>query len=156
MYFTAGYPFARFRGTLTGYQDRSDRKLVPSVGAASCGFGYVGPGGYEADVLSASQQPGCGTEGAQVTFKILDAQGNVVAVANETGTWHAWDGINEPPPLNLTFGAGGGSGAGLPNTGTRDGFGEGLLWATLALLLGTLGFVATAFGLVLRRRTPTH
>ncbi len=41
---------------------------------------------------------------AQVTFKILDARGNVFAVANETGTWHAWDGINEPPPLNLTFG----------------------------------------------------
>lgn len=153
MFFVAGNPFARFDGSLSK-QPSPGSQLVPFVGATRCGFGYWGPAGYEADVLSPSQQPGCGTEGAQVTFKILDARGNVFAVANETGTWHAWDGINEPPPLNLTFGTSAGSGAGLPNTG--DGSPEGLPWASLALLLGSLGLVVTAFGLTLRRRATKH
>ena len=39
----------------------------------------------------------------QIAFKPLDAQGNAVAVANEKGVWHAWDGVSDPQKLNLTF-----------------------------------------------------
>lgn len=150
MYFTAGYPFARFDGSLSK-QQAPGLQLVPFVGATRCGFGYWGVSGYEADVLSASQQPGCGTEGASVTFKLLDAQGNVIAVAPQTGIWHLWDSVSQPQQLDLTFAPVGGSGTGLPSVGTGDGSSEGLPWAGLALLVASLGFVATAFGLALRR-----
>jgi hypothetical protein len=150
MFFVAGIPFARFDGSLAK-QQAPGLELTPFIGATRCGFGYWGPGGYEADVLSASQQPGCGTEGGQVTFKVLDAQGNVIAVANETGTWHAWDGINEPPPLNLTFPTPA-RGPSIPNVGTGDASESSSGSADLRVVLGSVGVAAIACGLALRRR----
>jgi hypothetical protein len=100
---------------------------------------------------SAEQQAGCGVEGSQVTFKLLDAQGNVVAVANEKGTWHAWDGVSELQQLNLTFGPRGV--ITMPGTGTGDGTNA---WRTVAIGLASLGMAGAGLGLALRKRAMTR
>jgi hypothetical protein len=106
---------------------------------------------YEAVVYSAEQQAGCGVEGAQVSFKLLDAQGNVIAVARETGTWHAWDGVSAPQQLNLTFGPPGF--ITMPGTGTGGGPQRAAApWGPLALALASLGLAGGIAALALRRR----
>ena len=120
-----GVAFSLFSGS-TPVTGNEPEAVVPFINGASCGteeFNEALPPpcigqlvGYTDIAYSAQQKAGCGVEGAPITFKFLDAQGNVVAVANETGTWHAWDGVSGPQQLNLTFGSS--SGAGLPNTGT--------------------------------------
>jgi hypothetical protein len=151
-----GPPFARFSGGVG--PDRLFHQVILSyVGNVSCGDGRTGPQGYgyAAVVYSAEQQAGCGVEGSQVTFKLLDAQGNVIAVANEKATWHAWDGISEPQQLNLTFGP-----AGVittPNTGTGDGPARATApWGPLALALASLGLTGGIAALAFRRRAMTR
>ena len=149
--FTAGYPFARFVGSLAAREATSGQRLVPFVGAMSCGSGYLGVSGYEADILSNEQQPGCGVEGSQVTFKLLDAQGNVIAVANEKAVWHVWDGVSHPQRLDLTFGPA--TVITMPGTGTGDGPQHaGSAWA----LLGFVGLASAATGFALRKQALTR
>jgi hypothetical protein len=50
-------------------------------------------------VYSQEQQPGCGYEGAAVSFKLLDGQGNVIAVSPEKRIWHS---LETAPHLNST------------------------------------------------------
>ena len=125
-----GPPFAQFQIGTAG--------VVPYVGDTVCGRGAI--------VYSNEQEPGCGVEGTTVTFKLVDAQGNVSVFA--TGVWHAWDGISIPQPINLISGS---SGAiGLPGTGnapTDNGRPGNLL-----ISLGFVGLAATGLGLALRRR----
>ena len=109
---------------------------------------------YHIKVFS-SQLTGCGTEGAEVTFKIVDAQGSVIAVANEKGVWHVWDEELEPSQLlNLTFSTG--SGITMPGTGAGDGADEESLWSSLAVLLVLVGLGSAAIGLVFRRQAMTR
>lgn len=144
-----GPPFARFSAGSAQIEQtvRAGGRLVPYVGDTACGYGTI--------VYSNEQEAGCGVEGSQVTFKLLDAQGNVVAVANEKGTWHAWDGLSDPQQVNLTFGPAGG--IAMPNTGTGDGpDGEGSVWSGLSVLLGFASLTGAATGLALRRRATTR
>jgi len=147
---TIGPRFANFI-TITGAEVekalRAGGKLVPYVGGKACGYGGV--------VYSNEQAPGCGVEGSQITFKLLDAEGNVVAVANQTAAWYAWDGnYDHAPRLNLTFTPAGG--IKMPGTGTGDvSPGEASVWGWLTLLLALVG-LASAAGLALRRRAMTR
>jgi hypothetical protein len=134
-----GHPFARFIVVLDG-------RVVPYIGEKLCGNSEV--------VYSNEQEPGCGVEGSQITFKLLDAQGNVVAVANERAIWHAWDGVSDPQRLALTFGPAGG--ITLPGTGTGHGPERAAaLWGPLALALTSLG-LAGGIALAFRRRAITR
>jgi len=151
-----GPPFARFFGGVSPSKLSPGQEVVPYVADTVCGYGEANDprDAYEAVVYSSEQQAGCGTEGAQVTFKLLDAQGGVIAVANEKGTWHAWDGVSAPQQLILTFGPAGG--ITMPGTGTGDvSPGEASVWGWLTLLLA-LGGLASAAGLALRRRAMTR
>lgn len=155
--FVVGFPFAHFAGALRIDRRLSNESLVPYVGGNLCGYGVFGPPpyGYGAEVFSNEQQPGCGTEGAQITFKLLDAQGNVAGVAREKGNWHAWGGLSGPQQLDLTFGPAGS--ITMPGTGSGgaslDG---GTPWARLPVVLELVGLAAAALGLALRRRATTR
>lgn len=146
-----GPPFANFitiPGTETDNALRAGQKLVPYVGGKVCGYGGV--------VYSSEQEPGCGGKGSPITFKLLDAQGNVVAIANQTATWYAWDGnYDHAPRLNLTFTLAGG--IMMSGTGTGDApDGGGSAWGTLSVLLGFVGLTVAATGLALRKRALTR
>jgi hypothetical protein len=62
------------------------------IGSTRCGSGAVKSGVYGINVVAVQDQPGCGTPGATVTFKVGDYW------MNETGTWTT--GI--PQSINLT------------------------------------------------------
>jgi hypothetical protein len=135
-----GHPFAHFVVFFDG-------RVVPYIGDKPCGNSEV--------VYSNEQEPGCGVEGSQITFKLLDAQGNVIAVANETATWHAWDGISEPQTLRLTFGPAGG--ITMPGTGMGGGPAQAAApWGPLALALASLGLAGGIAALAVRRRAMTR
>ena len=157
----AGPPFALFAGnTSLRCDERFERQILPFIGDVVCGQGkrneILAPPctgqlvGYTDIVFSAQQKPGCGVEGSQITFKLLDLQGNVVAIAKEKGTWHAWDGVSDPQQLNLTFTAGGG--IKMPSTGTGDAYCNEGSWGRTAILLGFVGLTGAALGFALRRR----
>ena len=98
-------------------------------------------------------QPGCGREDTLVTFKLLDATGNIIAVANQKGTWHAWDGISDPQRLDLTFGP---AAITMPGTGTGDRpRPDATTFATLAIALSGIGLVGLATAAALRKQTTT-
>jgi len=140
-----GPPFAWYSA---GHSPQlAEGTLVPYIGNKACGYGTV--------VYSNEQEPGCGVEGSQISFKLLAAQGNVIGVANQTATWHPWDGISDPQQINLTFGPPGG--ITMPGTGTGDGSdGEGTFWGGLSVLLAFAGLASAAAGLALRRRALTR
>ena len=151
-----GPPFARFSGVAYANVRLGNETIVPYVGHESCGSKapsqWIGIGpyyNYGAVVYSGEQQSGCGVEGSEVTFKLLDAQGNVVAVANQTATWHAWDGVSDPQRLDLTFGPVGG--ITMPGTGEGPQQG-GNAWGRLWPVLGFVGAAGVAGGLAVRRR----
>jgi hypothetical protein len=154
-----GPPFARFSGAVGPGRLAPRQVILPYVGNIPCGRGEAGgpPGyGYDAVVYSAEEQAGCGVEGSQVTFKLLDAQGNVIAVAKEKGIWHVWDGESHASPqiLSLTFGPAGG--VTMPGTGTGDGPERATApWGPLALALASLGLTG-GIALAFRRRAITR
>jgi len=108
---------------------------------------------YAVDVFSDSQVPGCGTDGAIVTFLIADRP------AHQTGVWTAY-----PTPLNLTAETphagetaatpGGGEASGSPDSEleTSDDSGFPWWWPVVA---GGAGLVAVAIAAALwqARRT---
>ena len=161
----AGPPFALFSGdTSLTCEERKERQIIPFINDVACGrpklVDSLGPPcsgqltGYTDVVLSAYQKPGCGVEGSQVTFKLLDGQGNVTAVAKEKGVWHAWDGISIPQPVRLDFSAGPIT---MPGTGTGGASGgEGSAWPRLSMLLGFAGLAGVALGLAVRRHAMTR
>ena len=91
MFFVAGNPFARFDGSLSK-QPFPGSQLCLLLGrhyaVLATGFGWTR--GRRSPPQSA---PWLRDAGAAGHLQILDARGNVFAVAIETGTWHAWDGI---------------------------------------------------------------
>jgi hypothetical protein len=134
-----GPPFAEFAVSGTGAE-----RITPYVNGKECGYGGI--------VYSNEQEPGCGVEGSQVTFKRVDASENVTFM---TGVWHAWDGVSDPLPITLISGSPGGIRVG--NTGTGDASdGEGNAWGRLSILLGFAGLTGAAFGLALRRQAMTR
>lgn len=141
-----GPPFAHFITISEEAEFEPGRSLVPYIGGKACGYGGV--------VYSNELEPGCGVEGAEVTFKLLDAQGNVVAVAKEKGTWHAWDGMSDPQLLNLTFEPAGG--ITMPGTGTGDEAGRAASWGHLAVALASVGMAGGIAAAAFRRRAMTR
>ena len=164
----AGPPFSLISGStsLTCTEiERLAPRLVPFIDGTACGQERPSDvlsapcrgelSGYAAVVFSAEQQAGCGVEGAEVTFKLLDAQGNVIAVAKEKGVWHAWDGVSSPQQLNLTFAPVGGIRMG--NVGTGGGGRQtGSPWSALAAVLSGAGLIGIAAAAALRKRTATR
>lgn len=150
----AGPPFGTFSGTMSSSRAVGG-SVVPFVNGQPCGYdeggGFIDPAhNYSVIVFSTQQQAGCGAEGAQVNFKLLDGAGNVVGVAQQTGVWHAWDVLSAPQQLNLTIAPVGSIKMG--NVGTGDGSGESRIGSRLAVLLGLAGFAGVAAGFGLRRR----
>jgi len=160
----AGAPFARFYGALS-VERPANTSVVPFVGGQACGYdrggGFVSPETmYEAVVFFDQQQRGCGVEGSEVTFKLVDAQGNILAVAEEKGVWHPWYGVEqdvlhappESPPqrLDLTFVPV--SGIRLGNVGDGSSQGEGSIATKMAMALTALGLAGLVAGATLRKR----
>jgi hypothetical protein len=115
---------------------------------------WRGESSYYVTVYSAEQQPGCGTEGAEVTFKLADTRDNILGVAREKGIWRAWGEGNVGLELNLTMDPV--SGIGLANVG--DGGSQHrdvALWVELSLGLSALGLLGVATAAALRRRGTT-
>jgi len=149
----AGPPFARFSGTLSISRTDSEQ-VMPFINGHACGYD-MGGGFVDSEHVYAAivfSESGCGTEGAEVNFKVTDAQGNVIAVANEKATWHAWDGESyaTAQQLDLTFGLAGGIRAG--NVGTGDSQQSGTLWRELSLVMAAVGLGGFAAGVALRKR----
>jgi len=163
-----GPPFARLHGLLYTDLILGNERVVPYVGGQVCAdappfqspFQWIGASPYSWGVVvySNEQVPGCGVEGSQITFKLLDSQGNVVAVANEKGTWHAWDGISDMQIVDLTLApADGGATISMPNTGTGGASpGEARVWGRLSVLLAFAGLTSAALGFALRKRAMTR
>ncbi|MBI4145698.1 hypothetical protein HY493_05875 [Candidatus Woesearchaeota archaeon] len=73
---------ATFSGSVTlDGQPADNVQVVALIGTTSCGTTTASRGAYSVDVASASTQPGCGTDGATVTFKVGGT------TAQQTGTW---------------------------------------------------------------------
>ena len=164
---TAGPPFALFKGSVAfpAGLDPSLGHDVPIGMNAYIGDNLCGQetrGGvwrglpYGVVVNSAEQQAGCGTEGAQVSFKLRDRQGNIIGVAREKGVWHAWGQGNVGQELDLTM-APVGSGITLGNMG--DGSSQrsdAAFWAELSLGLSVVGVLGIAIAVALRRRAAAR
>jgi hypothetical protein len=155
MGFVAGHPFAVFGGRISVNKRPTGEALMPYVGDIPCGPGSVvgegqpGKYGYGLRVYSNEQQAGCGVEGAQVTFKLLDAQGNVIAVAQEKGIWHVFDGVEGFQELDLTMIPVGGITLGNVGSGP-DTTTDKTPWVGVAL--AALGLSGIAAGAALRKR----
>jgi len=109
---------------------------------------------YDAAVRSNQEKPRCGVEGAEVTFKLRDRQGNIIGVAREKGIWHAWGDGNVGQELNLTMDP---VGIALANVGDgRSQHNEAAFWAETSLGLFALGLLGIATGAVLRKRAATR
>jgi len=83
-------PPTRFFGTATldGKPAPDGTTITASIGSTSCGTGSVTGGNYQVDVASASTRPGCGTDGATVTFTVGSAK------ATQTGTFQTGAFVN--------------------------------------------------------------
>lgn len=96
-------PPTRFFGsaTVNGQPAANGTTVTATIGGTNCGSGTVSNGSYSVDVASGSTKPGCGTNGAEVSFQIGSA------TANETRPFQTGAFV----PLDLTAG-----GAAAPTT----------------------------------------
>ena len=80
------------RATASG-QPAGGATINALVGGTTCGSATAdGSGNYRLDVLSSGERPGCGTDGATVSFTVAGQR------ASQTGTWKQ----GEFTPLDLT------------------------------------------------------
>ena len=126
---------------------------MPFINDQPCGYASGSlPPTYSAFVYAEQQQAGCGVEGAEITFKLLDAQGNVIAVAREKGVWHAWDGVSPPQQLNLTMVPVGAPEVTVVSVGDAPSQEiEDRPWS-VSTALAAIGLAVIAAGVALRRR----
>jgi hypothetical protein len=76
-------PPSRFLGTVSGPGVTDGATVTASVGTTVCGTGQVSGGNYVVDVAHAFTRPGCGRDGAQVTFAVGANR------ATQTGTFQS-------------------------------------------------------------------
>ena len=93
-YLVVGPPFAVFGGKVTLTESPSQQEVVPFIGAVPCGYQtnpWVGEGpvfGYAVVVYPRELVDGCGVEGAEVTFKLVNqTTREVVAEAMGSAIW---------------------------------------------------------------------
>jgi hypothetical protein len=174
---TSGPPFALLTGSFTFAFEPEEyvgvtrpAGIIALVGDEVCGQAVHGiwrgrmvdgqyPYGFIVVVKSNEEQAGCGVEGSEVTFQVVvnRQEGNVcdgqaIAVARQTGIWHAWNG--ESPhegklrltmvPIGISVGN---VGTGRPTDATSSN------WARISsIALLALGAAGTMAGLVMRRQ----
>jgi len=164
---TAGPPFASVGGhflapqklpTLHSPYSEDSSILIPFINGVACGYDdyfWCADGigcSYSTIIYSEQQRPGCGYEGAPITFKLVDAQKNVIATAAEKGVWHAWDGRwPSQQELNLTLVTPGGIRIG--NVGTGDARSGAHKPINVAIAMALAGMATLVTGAMLRRRT---
>jgi hypothetical protein len=152
-----GPPFARVEGNADP-QLVVNGRVVPFIGDTACGYqenpwqGEAPPYGYGVVVYSGELQPGCGYEGAQITFKLLDEQRNELAVSQQKGVWHTWDGTASTfQSLDLTMVPIADISIGTTGTGdSQNGGGTPSGIVTLGLALA--GVATLGAGAALRKR----
>ena len=175
---SAGPPVAFFEGQLTlsflpsqpiGVSHPAG--MIALIGDTVCGEEVNGiwrerdPQGrdyyrYAVVVYSNEQRPGCGVEGSQVVLKLVwnplegnANNGEIVAVAKERATWHAWGQGNTGQELNLTMD---------PVTKIQVGnVGEGpsrseVPWVNWVVVLAVAGLLGVSMTATLRRRIWTR
>ncbi|MBI2764949.1 MAG: hypothetical protein HYX53_03455 [Chloroflexi bacterium] len=150
-------PPSRFAGTVTigGQPAPAGTAVVALIAGTACGTGTTfiesGQARYTLDSPQAdSTRPGCGTDGAAVTFTVGGA------AANETGVWRNYQlnivnltvsGAATPTPTQATTPTATIT-PGPPSTGTGNAPGSGsalslvLAGGVVALAAGGAGFVA--------------
>jgi len=153
---TVGAPFEPFGGMAYLPLKAGNGRIAPFIDGKECGhqdgLSIDGVLSYWYSLVAYSRElrEGCGYEGAEITFKLLDEQGDVLAVSQQKGVWHAWDGtsgfyerldLTMAPVAGVSVGSMGDGGSGA--RGTRFGAMLGLAVAGVATL---------ATGVALRRR----
>ncbi len=153
-----GPPFARIWGNADLHLNTGGERLAPFIGQEVCGYqenswqGAAPPFGYSVVVYPRELRAGCGVEGAQVSFKLLDEHHSVLAVAVEKGFWHAWDGTPATfESLNLTMVPPGDIRVGSVGTGDSQESG-GAPAGVVAVGLALAGLATLAAGATLRTR----
>jgi hypothetical protein len=157
----SGRPFSFFQGSMTlsdGLEPPGSDdvfSVAAFVGGLQChrtSFTAWDGRSYYAVVTSDEHVPGCGIEGAAVSFKLYNKM-QIIAVAKETGVWHAWDGASTLQQLDLTM---------VPIVKLSN-VGDGgsqrnddALWAEIPLGLSLVGLVGIATAVALRRRTAVR
>ena len=156
---STGRPFSFFQGSITfsgGLEPPGPDdvfSIAAFVGGLQClraSFMSWDGRSYSAVVISDEQVPGCGVEGAAVSFKLYNKM-QIIAVAKEMGVWHAWDGTSTLQNLDLTMEPV--STIKIGDTG--DGSSrrsDAAPWAELSLGLFIAGVMGIAAAVVLRRR----
>ncbi|MDI6856889.1 MAG: hypothetical protein QME71_01025 [Dehalococcoidia bacterium] len=106
-YLVVGPPFAVFGGKVTLTEPPSQQEVVPFIGAVPCGYQtnpWVGEGpvyGYAVVVYPRELVDGCGVDGAEVTFKLVDqTTREVVAEAIGSAIWRPMASESD---VNLVF-----------------------------------------------------
>jgi hypothetical protein len=91
-----GPPFARFAGNITLKAMPVQERVIPFIGDVACGYQlnpWMGEGptySYGVVVYAQELRAGCGTDGAEVTFKLVnESTREVISVAVGGATWHA-------------------------------------------------------------------
>jgi hypothetical protein len=106
-YLVVGPPFAVFAGKVTLTEPPSGQTVVPFIGDTPCGYQtnpWMGEGpvyGYAVVVYPQELVDGCGVDGAEVTFKLVDEETRqVVAEAMGTAVWRPMAAEGD---VNLAF-----------------------------------------------------
>lgn len=152
---TVGPPFAMFSGKLTLTNPPVQEEVLPFVGSNACGYQlnpWMGAGptyGYSVVVYPRELVQGCGFDGAEVTFKLVNKETReVTAEAMGTAIWHpmaAEDNVNlaftSVPVVQV------------PVAGS-DGGESGVTWAPFVVVAAVL-LPAAGLSLLLVRRKST-
>jgi hypothetical protein len=106
-YLVVGPPFAVFAGDITLKESPVKEAVVPFIGDTVCGYQtnpWMGEGpvyGYAVVVYPKELEPGCGVDGAEVTFKLVNKDtGKVTAEAMGKAIWRPMAAEND---VNLVF-----------------------------------------------------
>jgi len=154
---TVGPPFAQFFGTASvdaATTDLTDLQVVPYVNGLDCGYqlnpwqGAGSPFGYHVVVYSAEIKAGCGTDGQEVSFKLVNQRtGEIAAEAMGRAIWHP---LAFERDINLAFTRV--PVAQIPVAGGGDS--TGVTWAPVFAISGLLILLGGGVGglLAIRRR----
>ena len=150
-YLVVGPPFAVFAGDITLKDSPVQETVVPFIESIACGYQtnpWMGPGpvyGYAVVVYPKELEPGCGVDGAEVTFKLVNKEtGKVTAEAMGKAIWRPMAAEND---VNLVF-----TSVPVAQVPVAGGSGEeNGWWVTSALAVAGAVALSVGFGLLLLR-----